>query len=1083
LPPNSPDQGLTLESLQQQEPRNAARPSGENDQQQGVLEQALNEQLSSPSPERSPLVSEMAYEHPPLSSSVYLSTQNQSNQLRSPSKFHKRQRIQVPMPSLKGRVDLINAHIASVGGIQHLNDSLEQPRFRLLSDACNTEDIFYVALHQLFCVWDSAGHAIIASIPGLPPTHILAFAFKILGQLIRDNEGLASNHLEWFVDFPSPLVDLMRTSEAYSKTIMTVGQFLGKLAPNWGPMSALCSGRGYPPLVDEMTGRMGLVSPTLQQVMFTAMRRNLQVPDDLYGNQMEKTFAEDKQGYQELAARFNTGRPPTEKEIMERNKQLIHKYLSIINQRNRARRVSEPVMGSPLTGSPAVPAPTNLQHSASNNSNDASRPQNPNQGWNQSYPSPDLRNQSQQQIQHGRVTSTSSPNPLLQAVAGRPPSVTGYQVSSNAPSPTLLQSLSMNSPVVQSPTLQQQGFQWSAPTPVPVLRNNSFQVQPAQNMAGYPNGPYDMRAPVPTQQQQPQQQRFMMQQQHQQLAVQQPQHVWMLQQQQQIAAQQQQAMQAQQWQQQAMPQAQHQAHQATQAQQQARQAHHQQFVQQRQRAATQQALQMNHSAPLRREPLLGSDAVDIQQRVHSRNNSVSRAGRPALASRNLPNMLPQPARHIPSFTPDPVAVQQAVDMYKQTNPLQRNLIPPVGFEHPLDPMNPDMKALHQAHIRSPRLIPQEFPSSTPEEDPSRRYYQCVKGLALGPIRIPVSSVLAIFEFAVSEESFALISKDKVIGTDRLPIREFKRGSLQYRLRCIETKRDTTKCLVPDWVVSDTVWPKSVFVEINGVHLEIRRTNHHGKDLPIDITQFVIPKISPGNLNRIRISTPRLRNETDITYHFIAVEIVEVLQHQQIFDMCMHHQHVSASKTLDAIKKSLAPPPSDDDDSAMVISDLSIDLADPFTTTIFRNPVRGSSCLHRECFDLETFFLTRNSKPKRPNQPTMVDVWKCPLCGRDARPYSLQIDDFLVSVRAELEKQDKLETKAILVSADGSWRPKPEPRPMKRKATGHIDDDDGGDSSDGENTARLQQVVGRKNNPHLNGKRGSKEIEVIELDDD
>ena len=33
------------------------------------------------------------------------------------------------------------------------------------------------------------------------------------------------------------------------------------------------------------------------------------------------------------------------------------------------------------------------------------------------------------------------------------------------------------------------------------------------------------------------------------------------------------------------------------------------------------------------------------------------------------------------------------------------------------------------------------------------------------------------------------------------------------------------------------------------------------------------------------------------------------------------------------------------------------------------------------------------------------------------------------------------------------------------------------------TARMQQAIGRKNNPHLNGGRGSKEVEVIELDDD
>ena len=289
-------------------------------------------------------------------------------------------------------------------------------------------------------------------------------------------------------------------------------------------------------------------------------------------------------------------------------------------------------------------------------------------------------------------------------------------------------------------------------------------------------------------------------------------------------------------------------------------------------------------------------------------------------------------------------------------------------------------------------------------------------------------------------------------------------------------------MIPDWTISDTVWPDTVFLEINGYQLEVRRKNHHGKDLPIDITRFVIPKTAAGDENRTKVSIPRNRKAMKDMCFFIAVEVVEVLQHHQIMEMIIQHQRIPYSKTLDSIKKALAPPlTEDDDDFAMVVSDLSIDLADPFTARIFEIPARGSSCLHRECFDLETFLCTRNSKAKRPNQPSMIDVWKCPLCGKDARPYSLQIDDFLASVRVELERQNLLSTKAILVSADGGWRAKIEPRSMKRKATGDLDDDDY--SSDGEGTARRQQAVARTKNPHLNGGRGSKEVEVIELDDD
>ena len=159
---------------------------------------------------------------------------------------------------------------------------------------------------------------------------------------------------------------------------------------------------------------------------------------------------------------------------------------------------------------------------------------------------------------------------------------------------------------------------------------------------------------------------------------------------------------------------------------------------------------------------------------------------------------------------------------------------------------------------------------------------------------------------------------------------------------------------------------------------------------------------------------------------------------------------------------------------MVSSDISVDLSDPFTARIFETPVRGSNCLHRECFDLETFLITRNSKPKRPQQPCMIDVWKCPLCGRDARPYSLQIDDFLASVRARLAEQDNLDVKAIWIDVDGNWYPKEIPRSSVKRS--HPDDSE--DSSDDEG-ARKQRALSAANQT----RSINKVVEVIDLDDE
>ena len=99
---------------------------------------------------------------------------------------------------------------------------------------------------------------------------------------------------------------------------------------------------------------------------------------------------------------------------------------------------------------------------------------------------------------------------------------------------------------------------------------------------------------------------------------------------------------------------------------------------------------------------------------------------------------------------------------------------------------------------------------------------------------------------------------------------------------------------------------------------------------------------------------------------------------------------------------------------------------------------------------------------------MIDVWKCPLCGKDARSYSLQIDDFLVSVRQTLEAQGNLDAKAIWVGGDGNWRPKIE----KRKAPPAPNDSDDSDDQDPRNLSVSLH--------HMGEARPNRVVEVINL---
>ncbi|KAK6583123.1 hypothetical protein PZA11_004199 [Diplocarpon coronariae] len=810
----------------------------------------------------------------------------------APANPYKRQRVQMRvMPPLKGRVAMIHKHIDSVGGLSNLNSGLERPRFQLLIDACNKEDIFYVALHQIFCAWDTNRQEVLG-ITGFPNGNVLSPAFKILGLLIRDNDQLAPNHRVWFSKFPSPLDTLLKSSEPYRNAVADIGVFLERLATDWSPLSIECKKRGYPPLVDELVDRWGLLSPTLQSVAFTATRRNLGVRDEEVGTRMEDLFRRDRREHLALAARFNTAWPPTAKEIQERNSALSTEYLALYYMHQRRSLGS--MAGSPLLQGPTTSLPSSAATPVSTGKSNlgsvaTSLQSSGNQPARHHYmPSPDSNGTWQPTgQQHGPArVSHGSPSPSFVAV--RPPSAASHQGHTSTPSHVINESISS----------------------------------------------------------------------------------------------------------------------------------------------------------------VGNNGHNFQMTAH--------VGRPL--SRMDGRTVPAPAR----TTPDKVQI------YNQKHRLDRGLIPPLNYMHSPAPAVPEVVALHQAHLRSPRLVAADAPPpGMAADNPSLRFYQAVRGFALPPTEISANTPLLKCDFGIPEVQYALVPRDTRNLNSHVETRAFRRGTLQYRLRCIQMRKPATECSIAEWLSKDTVWPESASLSLNKKHLELRRKNHHGKDLPLDITPHVI--LSGPNSNcQVSLSIIRGRSEMKDFSYFLAVEVIEVLQHDQVLEM-VGNNRIPADISLEKIKRSLAGPvDAGDDEIAMVVSDVSIDLADPFTARIYEIPVRGSSCLHRECFDLQTFLLTRASKPKRQGQPCMIDVWKCPLCGKDARPYSLQIDEFLVSIRETLETQGNLDVKAIWIGADGKWRPKVE----KRKAPRDPDDSD----FSGDNSERPSDNATSTKKPHSNRV-------VIDLDDD
>ncbi|KAK6840985.1 hypothetical protein PG987_001845 [Apiospora arundinis] len=337
-----------------------------------------------------------------------------------------------------------------------------------------------------------------------------------------------------------------------------------------------------------------------------------------------------------------------------------------------------------------------------------------------------------------------------------------------------------------------------------------------------------------------------------------------------------------------------------------------------------------------------------------------------------------------------------------------------------------------AGIRSPKRML----NGTLKPLSQERYYQYVKYLALSPSAVPPHPDLYTFHFGLSDQEYAKLSRNTVMyGNARpsLPINIFSNGSVRVRLRCVFCRHDVESIPEGQWVKWDTVWPDHTYIQLNGHILRIGHEQHYRHDQPVEVDHYVVP-----GRNELKVLVPPNTLIPSTKKPFIAIEVVETLSHSSVLalnNFSVLHK-TPAEQTLNIIKTRLGDAPCGalDGDITMLSSDLVIRITDPFSSRIFDVPVRGISCEHLDCFDLETWLNTRPIKNwcvcgtkgancgACPKESSLTDKWKCPICGEDARPQVLRIDGFLSEVRAILAVQRQLTAKDITVSAHGSWKP-------------------------------------------------------------
>ena len=353
-----------------------------------------------------------------------------------------------------------------------------------------------------------------------------------------------------------------------------------------------------------------------------------------------------------------------------------------------------------------------------------------------------------------------------------------------------------------------------------------------------------------------------------------------------------------------------------------------------------------------------------------------------------------------------------LDLRAQTQRLQRQspyisppqLLPPVGHVQDAIPnTDPIESALHQAHVRSPVL---RAVTSKGELDKTMKYFQYIWGLAIMPNRLHMQKRHVRWVFTVSKESVQLLAKTLKESNGSPSEKNVRIGSRLCRIRCVQASSISDNISETEWAVADNTWPRNVAIILNGTALEIRRKFHHGKDLPVDVTQY----IQEGQ-NTLSIATMWLPQDNNITYT-IGLETLQVISDTKI------KEDVATLGSSEAQRRIIEHANKLDPDIQVIDPSIILDITDPYTSSIYEIPVRGKSCRHNQCFDLDVFLQTRASKT--PSEPCEPDQFKCPLCGGDARPHNLVIDGFLREVRLKLSKINRLDARAIILQDGGDW---------------------------------------------------------------
>lgn len=221
------------------------------------------------------------------------------------------------------------------------------------------------------------------------------------------------------------------------------------------------------------------------------------------------------------------------------------------------------------------------------------------------------------------------------------------------------------------------------------------------------------------------------------------------------------------------------------------------------------------------------------------------------------------------------------------------------------------------------------------------------------------------------------------------------------------------------------WPLRTVVFLNGGQQPVSQQpqawdGHAYKDRGED-KPLVLPSSS------LRVGTNRIyMTSYDAQAHVASVCLTESRSPAQLVEEVKREHTLLPSAAQKHMRATFGDPTDDDD---VVAGAARISLLCPLSMMRIATPVRGATCRHLECFDLNAYLELASATP--------FPRWQCPLCSAPARPHQLRVDSWTSHVLETLLP----ELHEVEVQPEGSFAPVEERaavgagRKRKRSSTG------------------------------------------------